>query len=620
LQSRPVSVRSGAGSPVLIGYLRGRTDNEDALPVLRQALGDAGCERVVEDLASGRRREQPELRRLLDKLQDGDVVVVPRLDCLGGSPGEVVRLVQRIRAAGAGLRSLAEGIDTTTPAGQAAAGMLASLAELGRVTARERIGAGLAAARAQGRKGGRRPKLTEQQRAAVVEEVLSGRRTAAKMARLHRVSEATVSRIMAVHRAGAAVPAADLPAAKTPGRGDRIAGVLPPSALDERLAIVGTSGSGKTYAAKGLVERLMGQGARVCVVDPLGVWWGLRLGADGAPSPLPYPVVVFGGRHADVALDEGMGAALGHVVGTHALACVVDVSDLGSAAARRGFMTAFADALHQANREPLHLVLDEADLWAPQRAQPDGYDLLGRIEEIVRRGRIRGFVPWLITQRPAVLHKDVLSQADILVMMKLTSSQDRAAVGRWIEGQADRAEGRRILAALPRLGRGEGWVWAPSDGVLARVAFPLIRTFDSSRTPQRHERVMAPRALAEVDLSAIAAALAGMEAPAADARADPAPVGRRHPLEPGGGRLRGRDRELEAARARVAELEAGAAAMQARLDQAEGRGARAMPAAPAPGQPATGPGREYPGADISVPAAGGDAAGPASKRSTGHAV
>jgi DNA invertase Pin-like site-specific DNA recombinase len=605
---------------VLIGYLRGGTDNEDALPVLRQALGDAGCERVVEDLASGRRREQPELRRVLDKLQDGDVVVVPRLGCLGSSPGEVVRLVQRIRAAGAGFRSLAEGIDTTTPAGQAAAGMLASLAELGRTAFRERIGAGLAAARAQGRKGGRRPKLTQQQRAAIVEEVLSGRRTAAKMARLHRVSEATVSRIMAAHRAGAAVPAADPPTPETPGRSDRIAGVLPPSALDERLAIVGTSGSGKTYAAKGLVERLMGQGARVCVVDPLGVWWGLRLGPDGAPSPPPYPVVVFGGRHADVALDEGMGAALGHIVGTHALACVVDVSDLGSAAARRGFMTAFADALHQANTEPLHLVLDEADLWAPQRAQPDGYDLLGRIEEIVRRGRIRGFVPWLITQRPAVLHKDVLSQADILVMMKLTASQDRAAVGRWIEGQADRAEGRRILAALPRLGRGEGWVWAPSDGVLARVAFPLIRTFDSSRTPQRHERVIAPRALAEVDLSAIAATLAGMGAGTAGERDDPAAVGRRQPLEPGGGRLRGRDRELEAARARVAELEAGAAAMQARLDQAEGRGGRATPAAPAPKRPATGPGREYPGADISVPAAGGDAAGPASKRSTGHAV
>jgi len=285
-------------------------------------------------------------------------------------------------------------------------------------------------------------------------------------------------------------------------------GVLAPSALDERLAIVGTSGSGKTYAAKGLVERVMTGGGRVCVVDPLGVWWGLGKGADRAAPP--FPVAVFGGAHADVPLDPGMGAALGRLVGAQPMACVVDVSDFGSAAARRFFMTAFTEALYAANTEPLHLVLDEADLWAPQRTQPDGLDLLGRVEEIVRRGRVRGFVPWLITQRPAVLHKDVLSQADVLVSMKLTSSQDRVAVGRWIEGQADRAEGRRILGALPQLRRGEGWVWAPGDGVLARVAFPRILTLDSSQTPRRQARAGTAGLLAAVDAPGLGRALAGL--------------------------------------------------------------------------------------------------------------
>jgi hypothetical protein len=73
--------------------------------------------------------------------------------------------------------------------------------------------------------------------------------------------------------------------------------------------------------------------------------------------------------------------------------------------------------------------------------------LLGHIEEIVRRGRVRGFIPWLITQRPAVVHKDVFSQADILIAMKLTESQDRDAIGAWIEGQADRQKGKRLLDA-----------------------------------------------------------------------------------------------------------------------------------------------------------------------------
>src|SRR5205823_5929643 len=106
-----------------------------------------------------------------------------------------------------------------------------------------------------------------------------------------------------------------------------------------------------------------------------------------------------------------MGAALGRLIATQALACVVDLSELGSGAARRKFMAAFAEALYDANEEPQHLVFDEADLWAPQRPLPDQTGLLGHIEEIVRRGRVRGFIPWLITQRPAVVHKDVLSVA-----------------------------------------------------------------------------------------------------------------------------------------------------------------------------------------------------------------
>src|SRR3954452_15026064 len=170
-------------------------------------------------------------------------------------------------------------------------------------------------------------------------------------------------------------------------------------------------------------------------------------------------------------------------------------------------MTAFAEAIYEANEEPLHLVFDEADLWAPQRPVKGWEGLLGHIEEIVRRGRVRGFTPWLITQRPAVIHKDVLSQADILITMKLTSSQDREAIGAWIEGQADRQEGRRILAELPRLQQGEGYLWVPGHGLLERVQFPAIRTFDSSRTPRRGERPVSPRTLAEVDLTAITAAL-----------------------------------------------------------------------------------------------------------------
>ena len=335
---------------------------------------------------------------------------------------------------------------------------------------------------------------------------------------------------------------------------------LPVDALDDRIAIVGTAGSGKTYAAKGFVERLLETGARIAIVDPLGVWWGLRVSADGsAPG---YPVIVFGGRHADVPITAESGAALGRLIAAEALVCVVDLSELGSNAARRRFMAAFAEALYEANKEPLHLVLDEADLWAPQRPLPDQTGLLGHIEEIVRRGRVRGFIPWLITQRPAVVHKDVLSQADILIAMKLTASQDRDAIGGWIEGQADRQEGKRILGDLPRLQQGEGYLWAPGRGILERAAFPTIRTFDSSRTPKRGERLAAPGTLAAVDLTAILAALSAAE----DHSGEP-----KTPLRARSGEDRRRqtqlERELAEAKARIAALEQQNRALAARIVQ-----------------------------------------------------
>ncbi|MEJ0017479.1 MAG: hypothetical protein WDN25_13130 [Acetobacteraceae bacterium] len=276
--------------------------------------------------------------------------------------------------------------------------------------------------------------------------------------------------------------------------------------LEDRLAIVGTTGSGKTFAAKGMAEALIAGGARACVVDPLGVWWGLRAGPDGDPAG-GLPVTIFGGLHGDIPITDQDGRALARILADSDLRCIVDVSELGSGAARRRFMSAFAEALYDANRRPLHLILDEADLWAPQRPLPDQTALQGKIGEIVRRGRVRGFVPWLITQRPAVLDKDVLSQADTLIAMKLTSSQDRNAIGAWIEGQADRAEGKLMLAKLPRLPVGTGLVWSPGHDVLQQVSFPGIATFDSSKTPARGERVAA-RSLAPVDVSAIGALLA----------------------------------------------------------------------------------------------------------------
>ena len=184
----------------------------------------------------------------------------------------MARRVEQIATAGAGLRSLKEGIDTAAPEGRVALGMIGSLIGLAPGTMRDQGRVRPAVQPTGGRKAGRRPKLSEQQRAVIVQAVLSKRETGVTMARRYRVSEATVSRVVAAYRAVGDAAAGSKAILEATSQGERIAGVLPLSALDERLAIVGTSGSGKTYAAKGLVARLICQGARVCVVDPLGVW------------------------------------------------------------------------------------------------------------------------------------------------------------------------------------------------------------------------------------------------------------------------------------------------------------------------------------------------------------
>jgi len=180
---------------MLIGYARVSTGEQDTGAQL-QALRDAGCARVFHDRASGGRWDRPELMRLLDQLRAGDVVVVCKLDRLSRSLKDLLHLMERIDAAGAGFRSLTESIDTTTAAGRMMMQMVGVFAEFERAMIRERTMAGLAEARRQGRRPGRRPKLTRRQREEIRAGVRAQRMTEAEAARLFGVHRSTVGRIM----------------------------------------------------------------------------------------------------------------------------------------------------------------------------------------------------------------------------------------------------------------------------------------------------------------------------------------------------------------------------------------------------------------------------------------
>lgn len=185
---------------MLLGYLRVSKGDDQSTALQRRALTQAGVERFFEETASGGRWDRPELHRLLDQIRTEDVVVVWKLDRLSRSLKDLLAILDRIEEKGAGFRSVTEAVDTTIPAGRMMMQMVGAFAEFERAMIRERTRAGLAAARAEGRIGGRRHKLNPVQQADVIDNVLSGRRTAAQMARLYNISEATVSRLIAAHR------------------------------------------------------------------------------------------------------------------------------------------------------------------------------------------------------------------------------------------------------------------------------------------------------------------------------------------------------------------------------------------------------------------------------------
>lgn len=277
--------------------------------------------------------------------------------------------------------------------------------------------------------------------------------------------------------------------------------------------VLAKKGAGKTYTGRVMAEEFHAAGIPFCVLDPTGAWWGLRAagavptdGSKGADEGLP--VVIFGGEHADVPLEPTAGKLMADLLVEDRIPMVLDLSGLGTRAGERRFAHDFLDRLYRRNRELVHLFVDEADLFAPQKPAAGDQPLLGVMENLVRRGRIKGIGVTLISQRAAVLNKDVLTQLDVLVAMRIVSPQDRSAIGDWIRGHDLEGQAGTVLASLASLANGESWWWIPELDILERTQVRAARTYDSSPTPRRTAARKAPRELRKIDLDAIAAKMA----------------------------------------------------------------------------------------------------------------
>ncbi len=284
---------------------------------------------------------------------------------------------------------------------------------------------------------------------------------------------------------------------------------LPLDVVTQTISILAKRRAGKSYAMRRLVEQLFKAGQQIIMVDPKGDQWGLRSTADGKAPGLP--IVILGGERGDVPLEANSGEIVAKLVVEERVSILLDLS-LFRKHEVATFMTAFLENLYRLKareiyRTPVMLVIDEADAVAPQKPQKGEERMLGAAEDIVRRGGQRGIGCVLVTQRSAVLNKNVLTQTQMLIVLRTIAPQDLAAMDLWIDVHGEPEQRKTLMESLPSLPIGDAWFWSPgwptNKGIFKRVHVLPIETFDSGATPKPGQKHIEPKNLADVDLDAL---------------------------------------------------------------------------------------------------------------------
>lgn len=280
---------------------------------------------------------------------------------------------------------------------------------------------------------------------------------------------------------------------------------VPLDAVTQTIGAIGRKGAGKTYLAQLIAEQMLDAKAQVIAIDPVGNWWGLRVAADGR-SP-GKDLFVLGGEHGDVPLVPEAGAKVARLLAEKRVSAVLDVSGFRQGERKR-FGADFAEEFFhrkKTQRSPVHVFVEEAQLFIPQRVGPDEARMVGAFESIVRLGRNYGIGATLVTQRPQSVNKEVLSQVECLCVLQVNGTHERKALDEWVqEAGAD----RKLVGELPGLARGEGYVWSPSWlRIFQRVHFGKKTTFDASATPEVGRATKAAT-LSTVDVEALRTDLA----------------------------------------------------------------------------------------------------------------
>lgn len=277
---------------------------------------------------------------------------------------------------------------------------------------------------------------------------------------------------------------------------------FPADTVTQKLAWIGTTGSGKTYGASKLAEQFWHIGAQFVAIDPVGVWYGLRLAKDGKkPSDITVPI--FGGLHGDVPLEPTAGALLANLVVDKDLSCIIDVSQFESDAEKARFTADFGARLFfrkKAAPSAMHLFLEECQEFVPQNPQRGEERMLHEFIRMQKLGRNFGIGSSYITQRPQEVNKKALNMAQTLFVFRTTGTHERTAIEKWVE---DKSLDQSIAQDLPKLATGTCHVWSPEFLKVSETTRILEKeTFNASATPEVGVAAK-KRELAPIDLEKV---------------------------------------------------------------------------------------------------------------------
>lgn len=280
---------------------------------------------------------------------------------------------------------------------------------------------------------------------------------------------------------------------------------LPLELVTTSLAILAKKRVGKSYTAAVFAEELMVNRQPVVIIDITGAHWGLKSSADGKSEK--FPVVIFGGRHADVPLEENAGMVVASAIATLRFSAILDFSLMTKSGMKR-FLQAFLEEFYRINVEPIHLICDEADRYCPQQPQGDEAKLVAAMDDIVSRGGIKGIGVSIISQRSAKVNKNIVTQCELLIALRIVHPLDAKTIMEWVEMHASEEQAAEMLKSLPNLPIGTAWFWwpgAPGGDIFERIKVRTRETFDSGATPKAGETRIQPKAVAKVDVAKLGA-------------------------------------------------------------------------------------------------------------------